>query len=282
MTFCKKPLLLIVFALVVLPSVSFGQYNFDMQLKPFFSYFRDLKRYELSFNYVMPFSQFAGVSQVTNGSYVGDTTITRNIVGATGFGGSIGLTLPFKATGHISCWAASIHLMGNTLSFPDLNSTYGPDGSLNKPNPSLIANTMQIALPVGVEWQVGNHAINTKRLIFGTAMGAGLMPQVNMTNLAGDVKNVKTGMGFGCTPFVKVEGDVFMGWCVKIRAMYTMGDITYLEVNHALPGNTDGPFKVVSNGNLILSLVLMPFSGAWKETDWWNTHDTYNQHDRFN
>jgi hypothetical protein len=283
MIFCKKQLLLLVFALLVMPSLGFAQYRFE--LKPFFSYFKDLKRYELSFNYVMPFAKFSGTSQVTDGSYVGDTTITRSIAGSSGMGGSIGLSLPFKATGHISCWAASIHLMFNTLSFPDLNSYYAPDGTLKPPTSSLIASTTHISLPVGIDWKVGNDAICSKRLIFGTSMGAGLMPQLNMTNIAGgpgEIKDVKTGMGFGCTPYLKVEGAVFMGWCVKVRAMYTMGDITMIEVNHAIPGTTDGPFKVVSNGNLLVSLVLMPFSGGWKETAWWNTHDTYNQHDRFN
>jgi hypothetical protein len=64
--------------------------------------------------------------------------------------------------------------------------------------------------------------------------------------------------------------------------MYNMGDITLIDVNKPIPTLTDGPFKITSNSNITLSLILMIFSPGWDETDWWNTHDTYNQHDRLN
>jgi len=282
MNIFKKPLIVIATALCIAPMAGFAQYQFE--LKPFLSYFKDAKRYELSFNYIVPQATFNGTSQVKNGTYLGDTTIKRNTTG-TGLGGSIGLTLPFKATGHISCWAMSLHLSVNQYTWTDLNSTYGPDLSVVNPTSnSLSATTLQVALPIGIDWLVGNHAIDTKRLPLGAAFGVGLMPSINSTSLSGvSVDGLKSSIAFGCTPYVKAEASFYIGFDVKIRAMYTTGGaINLMNVYRAIPNYTDGPFRVVSTGNLLLSFVIMPFSGGWKETNWWNTYDTYNKHDRFN
>lgn len=278
MTIFKKVIIFLAFALIVLPRTVSAQYQFPMQ--PFLSYFKDLGRYELCFNGIMANGYFQGVSQVTNGSYIGDTTIKRTM-STMGFGGSIGLSLPFKATGHISCWAATIHLGVNMHTWGDLNSTYGPDGTVNVPNEPLTASTMQIHMPIGIDWKVGNDAIKSQRLALGASMGAGIMPQLNMTTLS-EGEGFQTGIGMGFQPYAKVEGAFRIGVVCKIRAMYTMGDISLIEVNRSIPGVTDGPFKVVNTSNIILSFIIMPFSGGWRETDWYNTHDTYNQHDRFN
>jgi hypothetical protein len=280
MIFFKRPLLIIAFALLIIPKDSFGQYQFEV--KPFFSYLKDLKRYELSFNAILPNGYFQGVQQVNSGSYIGDTTIKRTMAGVVGFGGSIGLSMPIKATGHISCWAVVVALGFNTYSWTNLNSTYGADGSLVAPTSNILtAATTQISLPIGIDWMVGNHAIDTKRLGLGTAMGLGVIPAYNMTSVSNG-SGLPTGSRFGFTPYAKIEGSFFIGWDVKIRAMYTMGNVSLIEVNRPIPGMTDGPFKVVSTSNIMVSLVLMPFSGGWRETKWWNTYDTYNKHDRLN
>ncbi len=279
MNIFKKVIISLVFALVVLPGASFGQYQFPMN--PMLSYFKSADRYELCFNATVPMGYFQGVSRVTDGNYIGDTTIKRTM-SSFGFGGSIGLSLPFKATGHISCWAATIHLGVNMNTWNDLNSTYGADGSLVAPTgDALTASTMQIHLPIGVDWKVGNDAICSQRLAFGASVGAGLMPQLNMTTISKG-EGFQTGIGAGCTPFVRVEGAFRIGVVCKVRVMYNMGDISLIEVNRSIPGVTDGPFKIVNTSNLVASFVIMPFSGGWRETDWYNTHDTYNQHDRFN
>jgi len=281
----KKAAILVAFVFLLAPDFAFGQYNHNMQIDPFWSYFKDKRRYELAFNYVIPSGYFEGVQRVNYGSYTGDTTLRRTLSGS-GFGGSIGLSLPFKATGHISCWAATIQLAYNTFTWPDLNSTYDQDGALVAPTGDILsAGTSQISLPIGIDWKVGNDAICSKRLIFGASMGAGVIPGFNMTSLQGISGGGETppnGMRFSCTPFVKVEGSVFIGWDVKVRAMYTMGDVSLIEVNRPIFGMTDGPFKVGSTSQIIVSLVLMPFSGGWREWAWYNTYDTYNQADRFN
>ena len=281
MNFIKKPLVLFAFSLLICTVRSNAQYMFDVN--PFFSYFKDPGRYEIGGNFILPTAQFAGVSRVLGGAnnFLGDSTKSRALTGQ-GYGGFIGLSLPFKATGHISCWAAHIELQVNQYTWSNLNQTYSFDGnSYTNVKPALNASTLQVALPLGAEWKVGCDAILTKRLNFASTLGAGVIPQYNMTSLE-NVTGVNSWSSFGFTPYVKAEGSVFLGLLVKVRVMYTIGDVRLLEVNKAIPNVTDGPFRITSNSDLILSFIIMPFSGGWSETSWWNTHDTYNKHDRLN
>ena len=281
MNFFKKPIVFLACAMAALPGSGYAQYKFEVD--PFFSYFKEAKRYELGFNYIaLPAAEFAGVTAVYNGTTrLGDTTTKRNITASLGIGGDIGLSLPIKATGHTSCFAASFHVMGNMYTWTGLNATQAADGTVNAvTGTSVDASTIQIALPIGIDWKAGNDAILTKRLPFGTTMGVGLMPQVTMTSLASS--SIDSKMSFGCTPYGKVELSIFAGLDIKLRAMYTVGNVTLIDVNHSLPGSTDGAFKITSTSNLILSLIIMPFSGGWHESAWYNTYDTYNQHDRLN
>lgn len=281
MNLFKKPILFLAFAVLVMPTTGFAQYLF--QVAPLFSYFRDFQRYEISGTYVVPFATFNGVTRVqdANGNYQGDSTLKRTQVGS-GIGGSIGLSLPFKATGHISCWAVNFHLMAHMYTWTNLNPTMGTDGSFVNVTPALTASTIQVALPIGIDWKAGNDCIKSKRLPLGTSLGVGFMPQMNMTTVSNPPPGQNAQFAFGCTPYAKVEASFFAGLDIKLRAIYTIGDITLIDVNQPIQGYNDGQFKITSNGNLMLSLVIMIGSGGWEEYSWWTTHDTYNQHDRLN
>ncbi len=286
MNFFKKPV--IFFALIILGSSMTGRAQYLYQLDPFFSYFRDLGRYEIGAHYVMSTAGFSGTVPVGSyGSGQGDVDVTHTLTSAN-LGAYLGTSIPFKATGHISLWAMDIGLNLNMPTWPGLNMT----NTYSSPSPLLTASTMQIGLPIGVEWEIGCHAIESRRIfeiaghdrthkLYGASVGAGFIPQVSMTTLA-DAPDVKTGYGYNCAPYFKAEIVENYLFCTKFRIMYTMGDVNLLEVDHALPGKTDGPFKIVSQSNLYLSVVIMPFTFRWKETSWWNTHDTYNHFDRLN
>ncbi len=288
MNFIKKPLILLAFSLLVMPHHSFAQYQF--KLDPFFSYFGDLKRYELGLGVVMPFGEINGVTRVTS-PFIGDTTMTRKLTGQ-GFGISIGLSAPFKRTGHISCWAMDVQLMANMYNWTSLNQVYGTDGTLTDSEEPLSGFSYQAALPLGVEYKVGcDAAVLTKRLALCATFGGGVIPQMYMSNLS-TVTTFDNQFNFGVTPYAKIEGGFFMGWCIKLRLMYTYGKVNLFDANTAIPSAnasnnplhpmTDGPFGFSTNSNFMVSLILMPFSGKWPETQWYNTYDTYNQHDRLN
>ncbi len=272
----------IVFAIVfaMVPVLGFAQYQHTVD--PFWSNLRNPLRYEIGGGLVMPSGTFTGVVHVqgSNGVYKGDSTASRSL-SSQGFGGSIGLALPFKATGHISCWAVSAQLSGNIYSWEGLNQTMGLDGSYNDADVPLNAGTMQFTMPIGIDYKIGNDAILTKRLPFAAAFGVGVMPQFAMTTLE-DISGFKAQYGYGCTPYAKFDWSIFAGICWKLRFMYSMGNINLLDVNSRLGTYNDGPFTISSGSQFMVSLMFMPFSGGWKEFAWYNTYDTYNQHDRFN
>jgi hypothetical protein len=268
----------VVFALM--PALSYAQYPHSVA--PFWSNLRNPHRYELGGGIVMPSGFFTGVVRVEDAgnTYKGDTTAKRALPG-NGFGGAIGLCLPFKATGHISCWAVAAQLGVNMYSWSDLNQKMGTDGSYKSVSVPLNATTMQVTLPIGVDYKIGNDAILSKRLPFGTSLGIGVMPQLTMTNLEG-ISGFTAQYGYGCTPYAKMDISLFTGLCWKLRFLYTMGNINLLDVNAKLGNLNDGPFTISSSSQFMASFVIMPFSGGWKEFAWYNTYDTYNQHDRFN
>jgi hypothetical protein len=267
------------------PFFSLAQYKFE--IKPFFSYFRDLSRWEIGGTGLLASGSFDGVTRITgynNTYYIGDSTLKRGLTSKPSFGGSIGIAVPFAAAGHISVWALSMHAMVNQYSWSDLNQTKGLDGTYTVNPIPLSATTMQIAVPIGIDYKIGCDAIATRRLMFGGALGAGVMPHINITSLepsaAGDVEQPQQAIGFN--PYVKAEGSIFPGMCVKLRVLYTMGNIELVNTKNAIPNYTDGPFKMYNKSSLMVSLLIMPFSTRWKETAWWNTRDSYNWNERLN
>lgn len=281
MNLTRKAYFIVAFFTTIISSQSFAQYKH--QIDPFWSNFGNGgRRYEIGGGLVMASGVTTGVTTVLGAGnyYRGDSTITRNISGQ-GFGGSIGLNLPFRATGHISCWAATIQLMGNMVTWTQLNQTMSTSGTFSDASKKLEASMLQVGLPIGIDYKIGHDAILTKRLPFGASMGAGIFPQFNMTNLPA-ISGYTAQQGYSIWPYAKVDLSAFTGFCWKIRIMYTMGNVNLLDVNRKLPGYNDGPFNIASNSQLMASLIIMPFSGKWREFAWYNTYDTYNTHDRFN
>ena len=276
----RKACIAFALAVALIPNRLSAQYQH--QIDPFWSNLRNTGRYEIGGGLVMPSGNFTGVVTVlgSNNYYRGDSTAKRAIKGS-GFGGSIGLCLPFRATGHISCWAITASLMGNMILWPSLNQTMSTGGTYTDRTTKLDASTIQIALPLGVDYKVGNDAILTKRLPFGVSIGAGIFPQLTMTTLSG-VSGYKAQWGNGILPYAKLDISIFTGFCWKLRFMYTGGNVNLLDQNASLPAYNQGPFTISSSGQFMASLIIMPFSGKWREFAWYNTYDTYNQHDRFN
>lgn len=259
-----------------------GNAQYQHRVAPFFSNFRNIQRYEIGGGLVMGSGDLTSVTTVygPNNYYKGDSTITRGVT-SQGFGGSLGLALPFKGTGHISCWAVTLHLMGNMNVWSDLNKTLSTNGSYTAESVSLNATTMQFALPIGIDYKIGNDAILTQRLPFTAALGVGIMPQFTMTTIDQE-SSFTSQYGGGFTPYAKVDLGFLAGICWKVRLSYSMGKINLLDVNHRIAGVNDGPVTLSQKSQFMASLILMPFSFKWPEYDWYNTYDTYNQHDRFN
>jgi len=264
-----------------MPAVGFSQYLYTVA--PMFSYFKDADRWEIGGNGAIMMSQYFGTMPTLNqsGGFKGDTTIKRSIMSQPGFGGTIGLSLPVARIGHISMAAVSVHLMFNSYIWQDLNSELTAGNTVLAEKPALDATTTQICLPVSFDYKIGTDAICTKRLPFGASVGAGLMPEFSMTALNG-VNGINATNNLTVSPFFKLEGAVFAGICIKLRVQVSYGDLNLMTIKQPVGSLTDGPFSITGNANVIGTLILMPFSGKWGETGWWNTHDTYNPYDKLN
>ena len=76
MNFIKKPILFLAIVLLGMPGTGRAQYLF--QLDPFFSYFRDLNRYEIGGGGIMSLGQFSGVVPFSSiGAGLGDTNVNH-------------------------------------------------------------------------------------------------------------------------------------------------------------------------------------------------------------
>lgn len=283
MTLFKRLHIFIAVFFVASPFIGLAQYKFE--IRPFFSYVKDSRRWEIGANYTQLNATFDGVIPIYgyNNRFLGDSTLKRGIKSVQpGYGVTLGLNVPFAATGHISVWALSVNFMGNMYKWTDLNETYNIDGSYKTPPIILKASTMQLAMPIGIDWKVGCDAINTKRLMMGLAFGAGVTPHFNVTALD-SIKGSYTSMqSAGLNPYVKAEVTAFLGMAVKFRAMYNMGNVEIMNVNQPIPAITDGPFRVTTNNQLILSFIIMPFSVKWRESAWFNDYDSYNWNEKLN
>lgn len=272
----------IVVVLLCSPLFSLAQYKFE--ILPFFRYFKDPRRWEIQGNYMLTKGTFNGVVPVYgyNNVYLTDSTMKRDFNSQPGFGGSIGCQVPFAAMGHISVLAFTVHAMFNYYTWKDINYANNSDYTYKIPVNRLNATSYQLSVPMGLNYKIGCDAIGTKRLKMCASAGGGFMPQLTVTTLSDTSTLVAPKEQIGFTPFVTAEIGVFSGWCVKLKATYTMGNVELMNVGYKVPPYTDGPFKLTTNSQAIFSLVLMPFSHRFRETSWYNDYDSYNWNEKLN
>ncbi len=253
-------------------------------MTPFLRSIKDLRRWEIGGGYNLSQGRFDGVIPIYgfNNRFLGDSTMKRNIASNGGFGAVIGFNAPIAPTGHISNIALGFQIQGNMNTWSQLNNTYLIDGTVKLPTNQLNATTLQIAAPISIDYKIGCDAIQSQLLKMGMGIGIGIMPQIYFTSL----DNIKGGnqaqQSFGATPFAKAEFVFRYKVAMKLRAMYTFGDVELMNVDNYIPNYTDGPFRLTNTSQAIFSFVIMPFSRRWSETGWHNDYDTYNWNERLN
>lgn len=267
------------------PLFSLAQYKFPRHR--FTTYLKDLRRWEIGVNGYLANGTFDGVTRITgyNNYFIADSTLKRNLKANFGYGATIGVNVPFAAAGHISVWAFSFNAVANMYSWSALNQTKSISGDYTTPaNNELKANCIQVGLPVSVDYKIGCDAINSQRLVWGGTFGVGAMPHINITSFDPSTLNdyLPAQQNIGINPYAKAELSLYMRMCIKLRVMYTFGNVELMNVSQAIPGYTDGPFKMYNRNSLMLSFIIMPFSGHWGEYGWYNTYDSYNWNEHLN
>ncbi len=131
--------------------------------------------------------------------------------------------------------------------------------------------TVQMALPVGLDFKFGCDALGTKSRRFCTTLGFGVYPSYAMTSLD---FNVDVDPNISVAPYAKFEVGIFAGICMKLRTIYSYGNFNYMEVNSTEKnelGEMSSKTTLTGKSNLTVSLLFMPFSWKWSRAEWWNT-----------
>lgn len=246
-----------------------------------FARFGEKSRYEVGYCYVMAAGKFKGnVPQYDFNSnfYLKDTLVERNVTATTGFGGYIGINFPIGKIGGKGKLAVSVGLLENGYIWGKLNPVYGLDGTINESyfSSSLDGVTVKLAVPISLDVKYGTDAFCSRNAPVGFTFGAGIMPQYNFTAFSGGSNTYDFEMGeqLGFAPFAKAEVSFFTGFCWKIKAIGTFGNVPLIDIKTPLGDGTDYIFQLKETTNFSFVLSVLPFSYNWKKIYWWNNYET--------
>lgn len=186
------------------------------------------------------------------------------------FGVTAGTYFPLARLGNSSALVLGVDFMYNAMTWDSKIP-----GILDNSNFSMKFDgvTAQMALPVGLDFKFGADAIQARDRRFCATLGGGVFPSYSATALNNTPMTIEP--VFSVAPYVKAEVGIYAGICMKVRAIYAIGDVVYMDYKKS--DNTGGirsesTSKLTSNSNLSLSLLIMPFSYKWQKAEWWNTY----------
>src|ERR1044072_2834641 len=87
--------------------------------------------------------------------------------------------------------------------------------------------TVQMALPIGLDLKFGADALMVKDMHFCATIGAGAYPSYSLTSITDAPVTIDP--VFSVAPYIKAEIGVNAGICMKVRALYAIGDLTYMD-----------------------------------------------------
>ncbi len=257
----KKILTLLVLLLASLPTALYAQL-------PGF-----IQRYDMGYSYTSMVATYNGVNQLynpTTNTY-SDTSVKTRIFSKGGFGGSASTFIPCKQLGEKSMLAVSIGYNYNAYLWGNLYNvlTTATDASTTATidNNDFTGATIQMGLPISLDFKFGNEAMIRKNERFCATIGAGVYPSFTATVFKDDA-----GTGFGVQPFLKAEGGVLGGLVWKIRAVYAFGSFDLIDRSSSVNSKVGEPstFTLTSNSSFTLSLIIDPFAWTWKREGFWD------------
>lgn len=239
-----------------------------------------IKRYELGFSYSMAFANYTNSVATTTGD--GQTFVTNmdmKVRSSFGYGGIMGTYIPITRVGK-SVMAIGVDLNYNMFvwnyNIPQYQSnTTDVNGNItgvvfgnDVMDMPMTGVSMQVALPVSLDFKFGAEASLLRGTRWTGTIGAGAYPAVSATADYGNA-----GFGFGVVPFAKAEVGVLGGIYWKLRVQYAAGNMPfYTKKNNILQGPDANNSELIGKGIASVSLVLMPFSWNFNEDGWWNWH----------
>jgi hypothetical protein len=236
---------------------------------PFFSQAKlpgILSRFQLGYSFL---SNSAEYTSSLKANFLGiDTTYKPYDMSTTAaWGFTAGTYFPLKRMGNASALVLGVDYMYNLMTWKS-KVPFGPEANF-----AFDGATVQMALPIGLDLKFGSDAVQTRTPRFCGTIGAGVYPSYAMTTLTG--APVTLDPTFAVAPYVKAEIGIFAGICAKVRLLYAIGDLAYMDYKNGSSSNgmtSEGTAKLVGKSNMAISLLIMPFSYKWQDENWWNTY----------
>lgn len=141
-----------------------------------------------------------------------------------------------------------------------------------------VGMSMQIGVPVSLDFKFGNDAGKYKNIRWGGSLGVGVMPQFCFSS---GIPNFESeSFTVGAVPFIKGDISFFAGICMKLRGQVgfatKLGDSKNSMFGGFSGGISEGSnvkhdYTVTAPVQATVSLILMRFSWALDEKGFWNT-----------
>jgi hypothetical protein len=196
-----------------------------------------------------------------NGLPAIDTSVMTKVKPKGGFGAFVGTYFPIAKMGEQGRLAISTSFLYNAIMWE--KGGFSVESNSQTGTTSTGSGTIEMALPVGVEYKYGCDGLQDKSKRFCYSVGMGVYPSMMLTTYHG-TNDGKTRM----LPYLKGEAGIFAGICFKVRAIYTFGNLKYIDYTET-SGNMQSITSLTGKSSLTLSLVLMPMSWKWEKVDWW-------------
>ena len=222
-----------------------------------------LARFQLGYSFLANSAEGQGHTVIKSPSFNQDTTIITKLNTSASWGFTAGTYFRLTHMGESGILALGVDYMYNMMTWKIDNSEPASfDGA-----------TVQMALPIGLDLKFGADAMMSRDHRFCATVGAGVYPSYSITSITDAPITIDP--AFSVAPYIKAEVGVYAGICMKVRALYTIGDLTYMDYKES--SNVNGyesstSSKLVGKSNFAVSLLIMPFSFKWKTEDWWNTY----------
>ena len=236
-----------------------------------------VKNIEIGYGYSKTWADYTRMDRVVreDGKEYSDT-VTTSVSSKSGFSGQFGTSLRLKRLGNVSTLSLGVAGIYNlyTWDYPTANSAMLTDSGIryDYTNGMLFSGaTMNAGLAISADFKFGVDAMMDKSFRWGWTGGVGVLPSVNVT---ADVDNAD--LTFGVQPFVKTELALRAGIVWKLRLMYAMGKLDYIDAKSntgffGMP-NSENVTTLTGKGNFTAALILMPFSWTYKRSSWYNSH----------
>ena len=232
-----------------------------------------LKNYEIGYGYTKTWAELKRKEKTVRpgDGRVYDTTTTSDVSSKFGFSVATGTIIPLKQLGLKSKLALGINAIYNSYvwDYPTLSSATLTDSGIHYiyGDFGFGGVTLNAGVAISADFKFGCDAMMDKRIRWAWTGGAGVMPSVSFTS---DFANLD--YNFGVQPFVKTEVGIFGGILCKLRLMYAMGTLKYIDSKPALGffDNSTSTTQLLGKGNFTASIILMPLSFMYKKSAWYN------------